>query len=181
MRRWRTETADRVFDHPLLAVERRHLVADEDRREALVVETPDWVNVIALTAGGEVLLVRQWRYGVEATTLEIPGGVVEPGEDHRTAAERELLEETGHRASSWRRLGESRPNPALQTNRISTWLATELERVGEPEGDGEEELQLTTAPLADIPRLVLAGEITHSLVLAGFYLLHHCTDTDASG
>ncbi|MCB1057102.1 MAG: NUDIX hydrolase [Acidobacteria bacterium] len=181
MRRWRTEEVDRIFEHPLLSLERRRLVAGDDRRQALIVDTPDWVNVIALTDAREVLLVRQWRYGIEDATLEIPGGVVEPGEGHRAAAERELLEETGYRAAAWSLLGESRPNPAIQTNRISTWLATDLERLGEPEGDGEEELEVIRAPLAEIPRRVLAGEITHSLVLAAFYLFEGARSPNASG
>ena len=93
-----------------------------------MLRAPDWVNVIPLLAGGEVVLVRQWRYGTAAPTLEIPGGMVE-AESEREAAERELLEETGYRARSWRRLGEVHPNPAFLTNRCGTWLATDLERV----------------------------------------------------
>lgn len=170
MRRWHPDAVDTLFDHRLFALERHHLRAGEERREALVLRAPDWVNVVPLLPDGRVVLIRQWRYGVAAPTLEIPGGMVE-GEDPRRAAERELLEETGYRAASWERLGELHPNPAFIANRLVIWLATGLERVGEPEGDGEEEITVETAPLEEIPRLVAEGAITHSLVVAAFYLL----------
>lgn len=170
MRHWQPDSIDTLFDHRLFALERHHLRAAAQRREALVLRAPDWVNVVPLLADGRVLLIRQWRYGVAAATLEIPGGMVE-GEDPRRAAERELLEETGYRARSWEKLGELHPNPAFISNRLVTWLATDLERLGDPEGDGEEEITVETAPLAEIPGLVATGAITHSLVVAAFYLL----------
>lgn len=170
MRNWTREQTQTLFEHKIFRLEHHRLRAGEDRREALVLDAPDWVNVIPVLPDGRVLMVRQWRYGLAASTLEIPGGMVE-GEDARAAAERELLEETGYRAGRWEKLGEVHPNPAFLTNRLVAWLATDLERVGEPEGDGEEEIVLETAPLADLAALVARGEITHSLVVAAFYLL----------
>lgn len=170
MRQWRKRSTDRVFDHRILSLERQHLEASGDRRQALVVDAPDWVNVVPLTGDGRVLLVRQWRFGVAAPTLEIPGGMVEREEAGRAAA-RELEEETGHRAGSWRGLGVLHPNPAILSNRLHVFLATDLVRIGEPQGDGDEEIELTSAALADIPGLISSGEISHSLVVAAFYLL----------
>ncbi len=174
MRRWIPEARESLFRHALFHLERRRLAAGEERREAMVLEAPDWVNVIPLLDDGRVLLVRQWRYGIGAFTLEIPGGMVDPGEAERDAAARELLEETGYAASRWERLGETHPNPAFLTNRVSTWLATGLERVhpgDRPPGDGQEELSLDAVPLAEIPDLIGSGRITHALVVAGFYFL----------
>lgn len=170
MRSWRTEEVEELFAHRLFSLERQRLAAGDDRREALVLAAPDWVNVVPLLPGGRVLLVRQWRYGIAAPTLEIPGGMVE-GDSARQAAERELLEETGYRAGSWTRLGAVHPNPAFQGNRLTTFLATDLERTGPPEGDGEEEIELEEAPLDRLPRLVAEGRITHALVIAALYLL----------
>ena len=65
------------------------------------------------------------------------------------------------------------PNPAFITNRCFTFVADELERLGEPEGDGEEELTVDSVPLAEIPQLVLSGAIRHALVIAAFYLFDH--------
>lgn len=170
MRRWRPDDTETIFEHPLFNLTRQSLVAGPHRREALVLESPAWVNMIPLLPDERVVLVRQWRFGVARPTLEIPGGLVE-GEPPREAAERELLEETGYRAGSWHELGELDPNPAIFDNRVTTYLATDLQWVEEPRGDGDEEIEVETAPLAEIPSLIARGEIAHTLVVAAFYLL----------
>ncbi len=171
MRAWCLVRSETLFAHRLLELQRCDLAAGDDRRQAIVLKLPDWVNVVALTEDGEVSFVRQWRYGLARPTLEIPGGVVEPGEDELVAAQRELLEETGFKGRTWSRLGEVHPNPAIQSNRTSTWLVTDLERISDPEGDGEEELEVLRVPLEQVRRLIREGEVTHSLVVAAFYLL----------
>lgn len=183
MRSWRLTGRETLFTHRLFALYRDSLTAESGggadsgglvaTREALTLDAPSWVNVIARTPEGRVLLVRQWRYGIGAATLEIPGGMVEEGEDPREAAGRELFEETGFRAGRLAYLGEVEPNPAFITNRCFTFVADDLERIGEPEGDGEEELTVEIATLAEIPQLILSGAIRHSLVIAAFYLFEH--------
>lgn len=178
MRSWRIDRRETLFEHRLFALHRDSLVAPDGgaegetaaTREALTLEAPTWVNVIALLPAGKVLLVRQWRYGIGSETLEIPGGMVEPGEEPSVAAARELLEETGYRAGRIAYLGEVEPNPAFITNRCLTFVARDLERVGAPEGDGEEELAVESVALAEIPRLIVSGAIRHALVIAAFYL-----------
>lgn len=181
MRSWRVTAREAIFEHRLFALYRDTLAAELDgleaaeaaQREALTLDAPHWVNVIALLDDERVLLVRQWRYGIGAPTLEIPGGMVELGEDPATAAARELLEETGFRAGRISLLGEVEPNPAFITNRCLTYVAEELERLGEPMGDGEEELVVESAALDEIPQLIVSGAIRHALVIAAFYLFEH--------
>jgi 8-oxo-dGTP pyrophosphatase MutT (NUDIX family) len=137
-----------------------------------VLDCPDWVNVIALTDRNEVVLVRQFRAGTRSVTLEIPGGGVEPHD--RTpllAARRELREETGHSARRWKRLGVVQPNPAILTNRCTTYLAGGCRPVGEIMPDAGEDLAVELVPLTRIPSLIRRGEITHSLVIAAFHFL----------
>jgi 8-oxo-dGTP pyrophosphatase MutT (NUDIX family) len=98
--------------------------------------------------------------------------MVDPGEEPRVAAARELEEETGYRAGHLEPIGEVHPNPALFSNRMTFWLATGLERVAEaPHGDEDEELEVLLVPLDDIPRRIREGEITHSLPICAFYFL----------
>lgn len=139
--------------------------------ERLVLETPDWVNVVALTPQREVVLVRQWRFGPRANTLEIPGGMVDPGEEHGAAARRELAEETGFTAERWRYLGSVLPNPAIHDNRLHTWLAEDCALTAAPEPDEGEDIRVETMPLEECLEAALDGRIEHSLVLCGLLRL----------
>jgi 8-oxo-dGTP pyrophosphatase MutT (NUDIX family) len=136
-----------------------------------VLECPDWANVVALTDSDEVVLVRQFRAGTRSVTLEIPGGSVEKGESALGAVRRELREETGYAARSWRRLGVVHPNPAIQGNRCSTYLARGCRVVGDLMPDEGEDLAVELVPLSRIPDLIRRGRITHSLVIAAFHFL----------
>src|SRR5687768_5692732 len=77
----------------------------------VVLDTPDWINVVPVTRDGKVVLVRQFRHGLKDLSLELPGGLVDPGETPADAARRELLEETGYATEQWEPLGFVHPNP----------------------------------------------------------------------
>jgi 8-oxo-dGTP pyrophosphatase MutT (NUDIX family) len=127
------------------------------------------VNVIPLSPQKEVVLIRQYRHGTRQVTLEIPGGLVEEGDSPEEAAERELFEETGFRASEIIPLGFVHPNPAIQNNRCYTFIAKDVVLAGEQSLDEKEDIEVLCRPITEIPRLIRDGEITHSLVLAAFY------------
>ena len=174
MRDWKIVDTEKLYSHRILELQRRELVFGEDRRTVLVMNAPDWINVIPLLDDGRVVLVRQWRYGIQQPTLEIPGGMVDRGEDSRRAAARELEEETGLRAGQLRQLGFSHPNPAFLSNRLTTWLATDLQEIDEGQtsfGVDGEEIERQVVPLDEIPRLIRSGKVSHALVIAAFYLL----------
>jgi 8-oxo-dGTP pyrophosphatase MutT (NUDIX family) len=155
----------------------RYLVAKRQSQEtgALgdfdIIQTLNWVNVIALTTDNEVILVKQYRHGTDEVTLEIPGGAVDFGEDIHLAAARELEEETGYKTSEWEKLGTCHPNPAFMTNVCETWLAKNCEPIGSQKFDDLEEIELVSVPLDSIPKMIKNNEITHSLVIAAFHYL----------
>lgn len=132
-----------------------------------VAHLADAVHVIALTPDDEVLLVRQFRAGSGLDSLEIPGGLVDPGEDPCTAGARELLEETGHAGDPPEFLSTVWSNPSLLTSRISTIVIRNARQVAEPDPDHNEELSIERAPVKEIPRLIREGRIDHALVVAG--------------
>lgn len=137
----------------------------EETLERLVLDTPDWVNVVALTPDRRLVCVRQYRFGTETITLEIPGGMVDRGEGHREAAERELLEETGYRAQRWSYLGCVEANPAIHNNRLHHWLALDAASTGHQELDEGEDIQVVELDLEEARRAVFDGRIAHSLVV----------------
>lgn len=136
-----------------------------------VVHYPDWINVIALTPDRRVVMVEQFRFGTAELTLEIPGGVVEPGEDPAETCRRELMEETGYAGGPVRLLGKVSANPAVQTNFVHTGLIEDARPAGEVSLDEHEEIAVHLVPLADVPRLIREGRIHHAYVVAAFHWL----------
>ena len=150
--------------------------ATGEEHDFYVIEAPDWINIVAITDSDEVLLIKQYRHGIGAETVEIPGGVIDSGETPLEAAKRELLEETGYVSDDWILLGEVIPNPAIQNNKCYTFLAGHARKVEDPHFDSTEYIVTFAAPVSEIPKMVSGRKITHSLVVAAFYLfcLHNC-------
>jgi 8-oxo-dGTP pyrophosphatase MutT (NUDIX family) len=133
------------------------------------IESPDWVNVVALTPDDALVMVRQFRHGSRVVTLEIPGGLVDPGESPPEAAARELLEETGYRAGRLEDLGSLNPNPALFANRVHMQLALDCVRVAEIQNSSTEHTTVELLPRAALPDTLRGGEIDHALVVAALH------------
>lgn len=171
---WRSDGHEMLAETRVFKLVRKRAVSPNDARrsgEFVVIESPDWVNVLALTAADEVVLIEQFRHGTEEITVEIPGGTVDPGEDPLAAGLRELREETGYGGGEARMIGVVTPNPAFMDNRCHTVLVRGVERQGEPELEGFEEIRTRLAPLADVPEMIRSGVITHALVIAAFHYL----------
>ncbi len=134
-----------------------------------VIETQDWVNIIPLTSDHRVVMVRQYRHGSREVTLEIPGGLVDPGDTPEGAAARELLEETGYQAKKVVKIGVSNPNPAIFNNRCYTFMAQNVTKVRDPAPDQTEDIEVVLIPLVDIPELIRKGEVDHAIVISAFY------------
>ena len=137
------------------------------------IDTADWVNIVPVTRNDEVVFIRQFRHGSEQITLEIPGGMVDPGEDPKHSAVRECLEESGYRAGQVTSLGSLNPNPAIFPNRLHTFVARDCERVAEIANTGTEQTEIELVPIADIAERMRSGEIDHALVVATLWRVLH--------
>ena len=145
------------------------------------IDASDWVNIVALTPDGCVVMVRQYRHGADRVTLETPGGMVDPGETPAQAAARELLEETGYAADEVVPLGGVNPNPALFSNRLHGFLARGARKVHEVHNESTEETHVELVPLARMREEVRAGRVEHALVIAVAYLYELESGTVDSG
>jgi len=134
-----------------------------------VIETGDWVNVIPLTKDHQVVMVKQYRHGSRQVTLEIPGGLVDPGDTPERAASRELLEETGYEAEELVQIGVVNPNPAIFNNRCYTFIGRNVRKLRDPMPDQTEDIEVVLIPIADFPELIRKGEIDHAMVITAFY------------
>jgi 8-oxo-dGTP pyrophosphatase MutT (NUDIX family) len=170
---WKIKRSETVADCKIFKVRRDYSIRNSDGAEFpfYCLENGDWVNIIPLTTAGEVVLIEQFRHGIEEITLEIPGGMVDNGEDARIAAERELVEETGYVPRETILLGKSRPNPAIQNNWVYHYLAIDCEKHHEPEFDATESVVSKLVPFEEVQNLLKDGKITHSLVITAFHWL----------
>ena len=168
---WRRLRSEALGDFKIFSIRRDRIVSPRTQEELdfYVLDGSDWVNVIPVTAEGNLLLVRQYRHGTEQTTVEIPGGAMDPrDETPLAAARRELLEETGYAADAWTELGFVHPNPAIQSNRCWTFVAGNCRRVAAPKLDPGEDIEILEAAPDEVRQMLADGRITHSLVVAAF-------------
>lgn len=152
-----------LFDVRLDRMQHPQSGAEMDR---LVLASVDWVNMVALDADGGCVMVRQYRFGVGYSTLETPGGMVDPGEDSETAARRELLEETGYGGGDWQYLGAVEPNPAIHDHLCHHWLATGVAPVAAPTPGKGESIQVCVMAEKELKSAVQSGELRHALALS---------------
>ncbi len=169
--RWEVLQRESFADCRVFSVMRHRCRHPGRGREAdfYVLHAPAWVNVIALTEDRRMVLVRQYRFGTEDFSLEIPGGMVDPGEDPVEAAVRELREETGYAGRGAREIGGVHPNPAIQDNRCHLVFIEDARRVHGTDWDGHEELETVVLGVDEAFALARNGGITHSLVIDAFF------------
>lgn len=140
--------------------------------EYYVLEYPDWVNMVAITADNRFILVKQYRHGVKKDVLEIPGGVIDPGEGAPEAAQRELLEETGYRFDTIMEIATLFPNPATSTNKTTTYLLTGGVKVQEQNLDDQEEIEVILVSPSELKQLLFDNQFGQALHTAAlFYAL----------
>jgi 8-oxo-dGTP pyrophosphatase MutT (NUDIX family) len=153
-----------------LRVDRKVSPRTHREHDFIVLDCANWVNVIALTPDDQLVMVEQFRHGVNEVELEIPGGVMDKSDASPVEAGlRELLEETGYEGENAHLLGQVHANPAIMNNTCFTVLVENCRMTSGTQFDHGEDLVTRLVPVADIPRLVTEGKIRHSLVVVALY------------
>ena len=169
VKRWEKRDSRFISDHRIFKIREDRVLnpRTDNEHNMVVLECPDWVNIIALTPERDVVLVEQYRQGSETVELEIPGGMMDPGEkDPVATAVRELAEETGYSGQNARKIGECFANPAIMNNRVHTILVENCQLTDEVKFDAGEDITTILVKVEDLPKMVREGKIRHSIIIA---------------
>ena len=170
---WRRVSSRTLADCRIFDLHESTTESPETGQEHLFyyIESADWVNIVPITDNNEVVCIRQFRHGNQGVTIEIPGGMVDPGEDPAVSAARECFEETGYACGEVQSLGVLAPNPAVFINQVHTYVARGARSVGDIQNTQTEKTEVLLIPLADIPARLMSGDINHALVVATLWRL----------
>ena len=137
------------------------------------IDTCDWVNVVALSNEGDIVLIAEYRHGAKRTLLELPGGHIDAGESPEIAARRELIEETGYGGGRWYDLGALFPGAARFTNKLRTFLAIDVRSIAIPKPTVGEIIRLERVPWDEFAcRMRSEVQMLDATYLASLFLVH---------
>ena len=167
-KKWKILSSEYLVRRPWLTARRDVAELPDGRinREYYVLEYPDWVNIIAVTQEGQIVMERQYRHALGKTCYELPCGVIEAGETPLEAAKRELLEETGYAGGEWQEWMTLSPNPATSTNLAHSFLATGVEKVSGQHLDATEDIDVYLLDQDYVRDLLQNNQILQALMAA---------------
>ena len=170
---WKSVASEIVGDYGAFRVRRHRMESPRTGgvHEFHVVDVPMCVHVVPFTTDGRVILVEQFRPGVQKVSLEFPAGVMEDSEEPVAAALRELEEETGYRAARAELIGSFDPDPAIQSNIISVIVARDCEPDGQPDQDDGEDVAVRVVGPDEVGDLIRSGRIRHAASISAWHLL----------
>jgi 8-oxo-dGTP pyrophosphatase MutT (NUDIX family) len=174
---WICDREKTIIDSPFVQFVERDCHSSEDgkRHRFYVLRSKDFCNIIPVTEDGKVVLVRQFRQGIDQHTLEIPGGLVDPTDhDLQAAAIREMIEETGYEplpGATSRRVSSALANPAIMNNFCHSFIIGPVRRSREQSLDEGEMIDVVEVPFVELPAMIARGEINHGLILNAFLAL----------
>ena len=169
---WELVESEQLADYRITRVrrDRRRSPRTGAEHDFIVLQMREWVNVIAVTRQARIVIIEQYRHGTQEVGVEIPGGVVDPGDSElEQAARRELLEETGYEAEEFVCIGKVTANPAIQDNRCHTFVALGAHAVGEVRLEAGEDIAVGEVGIDEVGELIASGRMSHALVIAGFW------------
>ncbi|HEX3798000.1 MAG TPA: NUDIX hydrolase [Verrucomicrobiae bacterium] len=169
---WEKVSSEPVGDFRIFTVRTDRKISPRTKKEHdfFVIDSVNWVNVVALTPEREIVMIEQYRHGSNTVELEIPGGMLDAKDATPIiGGTRELREETGYEGADARIIGEIYPNPAIMSNTCYTLLVQNCRMKHAVEFDQAEDLVTRLVPAAEIPKLVASGKIKHSLVVVALY------------
>jgi 8-oxo-dGTP pyrophosphatase MutT (NUDIX family) len=169
---WKILSSRRAAEFRIFNIRTDHKISPRNATEHdfHIIESANWVNVIAATPDHQLVMIEQYRHGSNAVELEIPGGMIDPKDPSPEAAgARELREETGYAGEGVQIIGSILPNPAIMSNTCFTVMVRNCRQAHPIEWDHGEDIVTRLVPIADIPRLVSSGQIRHSLVVVALY------------
>lgn len=172
VREWKIFERKPIEDHRVFKIQTKTVQSPRTgaAMEVKSISFSDWVIILPLTADGEVVMVRQYRHGIEGVCLELPGGLVDPDDASPEAtARRELREETGYEAMDFSLLGSCFPQPAVLDNRCFFILANNARLAYQPQPDPGEDIEVVRFALDEVPNLIRNGQISNGMVQLAFY------------
>ena len=171
-RAWERLESEQLADYEMFRVRRDRARSPRDGSEHTfhVAESPDGVAVVALTEGGGMVLVEQFRHPLRETSLELPSGVAEAGEAPEAAAARELREETGYEGEPARVIGMVHANPSWQVTRVFVAVVRGARKTREKEQDAAEDVHVRVVPAENVRAMAASGRIRSAVAVAALAL-----------
>lgn len=170
---WRVDQPELVADYRVFRVQKVKTQSPRNGEtfEFNIIDRRDCVLLIPFTTDGRVILVEQFRPGIQAASLEFPAGVMDEGEEPVGAARRELEEETGYRAQKFEIVGDVFQDPALLNTRITFIAAFDCAPTGEKQQDDAEDVHTQLRSIEEVDQLIADGTIKHSVVIAAWHMV----------